>query len=261
MKKKHFHTYPYKALLLAAVALVASAGFATAQKQVTHQSLYFVRYYGKYAFSPDWGATLEVEDRRFFHDSRNLNWVLPRVAVTHALGGGWTAALGFTYYLSENPADPDKPIDVTVPELRPHEELSYNQRLGKLTLNHRYRLEERFTRKTDGNELASGYEFHFRMRYQLQLQYPLNKTSGPAGAWNVKAADEVMFNFGHSIVRNSFDQNRVYIALNYGISKSVQAELGYLKWFQERSSGDQYYSRDIARLTIYHTINFYHKKS
>lgn len=259
---KHHTRYPYYVKpFLVFLLLVGTAGSLAAQKQVTHQSLFFLRYYGKYQFSPKWGATLELEDRRFFRDSRNVNWILPRVAVTRSLGNGWSAAAGFTYYLADNPAVAGKPIDLAVPELRPHEELSYKQGLGKLSVSHRYRLEERFTRKTDGDHLASGYEFHFRMRYQLQLQYPLIKKESPAGSLNAKLADEVMFNLGHSIVRNTFDQNRVYVALNYGISRQVQVELGYLKWFQERSSGDQYYSRDIARLTIYHSLNFYHKKS
>ena len=257
---KYFRHLSHAKPLLVFLTLMGTAGPLAAQKQVTHQSLYFLRYYGKYQFSPKWGATLELEDRRFFRDNRNVNWIVSRVALTRSLGNGWSAAAGFTYYLADNPADPHASISLVVPELRPHEELTYRQSLGKFSLGHRYRLEERFTRKASADHLASGYDFHFRMRYQLQLAYPLIQKSTPAGTLNVKLADEVMFNLGHSVVWNSFDQNRVYLALNYGITRSVQAELGYLKWFQERSSGDQYYSRDIARLTIYHTVNFYRKK-
>lgn len=258
MKYRH-HQTALKILLLA-LSFPVFTGTISAQKQITRQSLYWVRYYGKYRFSPKWGATLELEDRRFFHDNRNLNWLLPRVAVTRSLGSGWSAAAGFTYYLSDNPQDPDQSVALTVPELRPHEELTYQQKTGNLSIKHRYRLEERFTRKNDGTELQSGYDFKWRLRYQLQLQYPLIKRKTAAGTLTIKASDEILLNLGHSVVRHLFDQNRIYVALNYSISKSVQAELGYLDWFQERSSGDQYYRRDIARLTMYHTLNFYHRK-
>lgn len=249
---KHLQ-YKYSILFF---AIFAFAKPLYAQKQVTHQSMYWIRYYGKYQFSPKWGATLEFEDRRFFHDNRQLNLLLPRVAVTRSLGSGWNAALGFTYFLAANPGDGYKPIAVTAPELRPHEELSYKQKIKDLTISHRYRLEERFVRKSDADHLLSGYNFNFRFRYQLQLQYPLIKKETAAGTLNIKVSDEPMLNFGHSIVRNFFDQNRFYVALNYGISKSIQVELGYINWFQERSSGDQYYDRDIARFTFYHSVNF-----
>lgn len=252
----------YKTYRNISVALLATTGFITplqAQKQVTHQSQYWIRYYGKYNLSPDWDITLEFEDRRFFKDNKQGNWVLPRIVLVRKLGAGWSAGVGFTYYISSNPADPSKPSAVTVPELRPHEELSYSQKIKDLIISHRFKLEQRWTRKSNVSELLEGYTFSQRFRYQLQLQYPLVKQKNPAGTLAVKASDEIMLNIGHSIVQNTFDQNRAYIALNYGISNNFQVELGYMNYFQERSSGTQYYQRNIARLTVYHTINF-HKK-
>lgn len=253
----------YKTYRNISVALLAITGFTAplqAQKQVTNQSQYWVRYYGKYNLSPDYTITLEVDDRRFFKNDRQANWVLPRVIFTRNLGAGWSAGVGFTYYTSANPADPTKPTAVTVPELRPNEELSYNQKVKDLTISHRFRLEQRWTRKSNSTELLEGYTFSQRFRYQFQLQYPLIKKETSAGALNAKISDEIFLNLGHAIVQNTFDQNRFYVALNYGISRSFQAELGYMDYFQERSSGTQYYQRNIARLTIYHSIDFYKKK-
>jgi Protein of unknown function (DUF2490) len=232
----------------------------SAQKQITHQQMYWIRYYGEYILSPKWTSTIEVEDRRFLPTNRQLYWVLPRVNFLYKLGSGWETAAGFMYYLTSNPADPDKPVQVTVPELRPHEEIDYQQKINKLTISHRYRLEERFIHNSSNTSLTPGYTFNFRFRYQLQLAYAIIKKASGAGSMNVRVYDEIMFNFGHSIINNSFDQNRIYAGINYGISKTVQAELGYLNWFQERSSSNQYYDRDIARLTIYHNIDFIKNK-
>ncbi|PJJ75475.1 uncharacterized protein DUF2490 [Thermoflavifilum aggregans] len=247
MKRSFFYT-------LIAQIFISSIGYA--QKQITHQQLYWIRYYGQYVLSPDWTLTLEVEDRRYFTHNRQLYWVLPRINVLYNLGAGWQAAAGFTYYLTTNPADPEKSSSVTVPELRPHQELDYRQNIRKLTIDHRYRLEERWIHHSSGSELTPGYSFNFRFRYQLQLSYPIINKPQPAGRLTAKLADEIMFNFGHQIVYNSFDQNRIYAGLNYGISPNVQLELGYLNWFQQRSSGNQYYNRDNIRFTLYHRLKF-----
>jgi hypothetical protein len=252
----------YKTYRNISLAVLATTGFLTplqAQKQVTHQSQYWLRYYGKYNLSPDWDITLEIEDRRFFKDNRQANWVLPRVIVERKLRAGWSAGIGFTYYTSTNPADPSKPTAVTVPELRPHQELSYKQEVKNLTIGHRFKLEERWTRNSSGSKLTDGYSFKARFRYQLQLQYLLVKKKSAARTLTAKASDEIMLNLGHSIVQNTFDQNRAYLALNYVISDNLQVVLGYMNYFQEQKTGTQYYARDIIRLTFYHTINFYKK--
>ena len=230
---------------------------AVAQKKVTHQGNYWVKYFGKYAFSPKWGATLEVEDRRFFRNNRQANWMLPRVAVNRSLGSGWGVAAGFTYYTSANPSDPDSKILVTVPELRPHQDVSYSQKIKRLTIAHRYRLEERFRHKATADELTPGYQFSLRARYRLALQYPLIQKDEAAGALKLKVSDEVMLNLGHAIVNNFFDQNRLYVGMNYGISPSVQAELGYVNSFQQKKTGYDYVDRDVIRLTVYHTLKFF----
>lgn len=249
----------YKILYILTSVFISSTGVLFAQKSVTHQSQYWLRYFGKYNLSPHYTIDVEFEDRRFFKDDRQGNWVLPRVTLERELGAGWSAGIGFTYYTSLNPQDPTKPQQLTVPELRPDEFLSYKQKIENLTISHRFQLEQRWTRKSSGSELKSGYTFTQRFRYQLQLQYPLIKKLTAAGTLNAKAADEILLNMGHSIVYNTFDQNRAYLGLNYGITNSFQVELGYVSYFQEQKTGTQYYNRDIARLTVYQTLNFYKK--
>ena len=64
-----------------------------------------------------------------------------------------------------------------------------------------------------------------------------------------------MINGGEKVVKNTFDQNRIYVAILYGINKNIALELGYLNSFQQRSSGIDYFNRDIIRLSFYHKIN------
>lgn len=246
--------YLFFAVFILSVCILPTKG--QAQKQVTHQSQYWLRYCGSYCLSEKWAAGLDIENRRFFKNNRQANWVLPRISVTRILGADWDIGLGFAYYTSAIPVEPSEPVVVTVPELRPHQEVNYAQKIQNLSIKHRFRMEERWTRNSDGHALTDGYSFKGRFRYQLQLQYFLIKKATPKGTLNIKAADEIMLNIGHAIVQNTFDQNRAYIGLNYGLSQNIQIELGYLNAFQQRSTGTEYDQRDIARLAIFHTISF-----
>jgi|GEM_PF-172107 len=247
----------YKPFVWLAFGVAGFSSPALGQKQVTHQSQYWGRYFGRYKFSDDWSLNLEFEDRRFFKNNRQSNWFLPRIGVERKLAKGWAVGAGFTYYLASSPQDPEQETVVTAPELRPHQYLTSTQSLGDLGIQHRFQFEERWIHNSTSTQLTDGYHYQGRFRYRLQLKYPLIKEKTAAGTLTAVAFDEILLNVGHNIVANTFDQNRIYAGLNYGISNSFQVELGYLNWFQERSSGQQYYQRDIARLTIYHNLKLY----
>jgi hypothetical protein len=54
--------------------------------------------------------------------------------------------------------------------------------------------------------------------------------------------------------KNTFDQNRVYAAVQVGVSPAVALELGYLNSFQERANGVDYFNRDIIRFSFIHKM-------
>jgi hypothetical protein len=64
-----------------------------------------------------------------------------------------------------------------------------------------------------------------------------------------------MINAGEKIIKNTFDQNRVYAAIQYGINQNIAIEFGYLNSFQQRASGIDYFNRDIIRFSIFHKMN------
>ena len=63
-----------------------------------------------------------------------------------------------------------------------------------------------------------------------------------------------MINAGKNIIFNTFDQNRIYAGLQYGISSAVALELGYLNSFQQRATGVDYFDRNIIKVSIFHKL-------
>ena len=224
----------------------------TAQKSVTNQSLYWLRYYSQLTLNKKWVWHNEFEDRRFFEHNRQHHFIM-HSRLHYKIHPNADVALGLTYSL-QSPQDPQSTSNVVIPEIRPVQEFNLSNPLTKrLTLQSRFRVEERYIHRNNGKELIEGYDFNFRFRYRLQVNYTVSKV-GANHPITLKVADELMVNAGKNIVYNQFDQNRLYVGVEMGFGKNISTEVGYLHWYQQRSSGNQFFDRDIIRLTLYHKI-------
>jgi hypothetical protein len=118
------------------------------------------------------------------------------------------------------------------------------------------RLEERFRRKVlDDSELEEGYNFNFRVRYNLFTMVPLSKRSFQPKTLSFVVNDEVYLNFGKEIVYNYFDQNRFFTGFAYHVDKHNNLQFGYMNVFQQLASGNKYRSNHAARLFYFHNLD------
>lgn len=224
-------------------------------KQVTRQSLYWIRYYNQISLNESVTWHNEIENRRFFEHNQQHHFIA-HSRLHLKLLENVDVALGMTYSL-QSPQDPNSESNLKVPEIRPAQEINYSIPITrKITLQNRIRIEERFINKNDGEVLMDGYDFNFRFRYRLQATYKLNKEDAKVSTI-LRIGDELMINAGAKIIHNHFDQNRVYIGLEQGLHKNFSVELGYFHWYQQRSNGYQFFDRDIVRLTIHHKFKLY----
>lgn len=233
--------------------------FFLAQKMVEHQQLIWYGYYNNLKFNEKWSLNSEIQERQFYQPTAQHQLVF-RTNVERKLIDNWNGSVGLTYFL-QNPNNPTSESNLTVPELRPDFGFHNKQKLGFLTINHRYKFEARFFHEVENNELAGGYRFsNFRLRYQLGLDFPVWKKA-EKDKMVLKIKDEIMFNMGNKIVKNVFDQNRIYLAVNYKLDDAYAVELGYMNWFQQQKTGTDFYNRDILRLSIFHSIDLKKKKN
>lgn len=246
-------------LLVIAVIAVFAGRPATGQngKDVMTQRLIWFGYHNKFRFNDSWMIVTEIEDRWYVFPGRHSEWVLPRIALIRESASGWNTGLGFAHFRQSAPERAESDVSYVRPEFRPHLEASHISKPGerRFSIDHRYKVEGRFIRKTLPEGLAGGYTFHVRVRYRMQVSCFLVKTESGQGTLTAKMYDEIMVNFGKNILYNLFDQNRLGVALNYGLKKGLQFQVDFLNVFKERNGGSQYFNQYVERLTVYHTID------
>jgi hypothetical protein len=115
-------------------------------------------------------------------------------------------------------------------EHRAFQMLQYSQQEGRLQIQHRYMLEQRFVGKYDNptREREDAYVYSNRMRYMLRLQMPFKgaEIQNKSAYWAVY--NELFIGFGKNVNANVFDQNRFGLLLGYRFNDVFRIEAGYL---------------------------------
>ncbi|MGL2995146.1 DUF2490 domain-containing protein [Flavobacterium sp. TSSA_36] len=241
MKKKHLILFLLSSLF----------SFSQNEKKVDHQSILWTRYYNQLTLNNKWSVHTEFDNRVFLKPIAENLFVF-RIQGRYKINSAVEVGSGFTYF-SVYTQDPNKNFGFEIPEYRGQQDITYKKNYNKITINQRFQIEERFIHNASKTKLLEGTTFNWRFRYRLQAEYPVWEKQNKY----LKAIvyDEILINAGKNIVYNTFDQNRIYGALQYGFNKNIAVELGYLKSFQQRPSGIDYFDRDIIRLSVFHKIH------
>ena len=227
----------------------------TDEKNIDHQSILWTRYYNQLLLSEKWSLHSEFDNRLFLKPVQENLYVV-RIQGRYKINDHLEIGAGFAYF-SVDTQVPEINPDYNTPEYRGQQDLTWKSNVNKVTLTQRFQVEERFIRNADKEDLLPGTTFFWRFRYRLQGDYTFWKKEKQL----LKAvlSDEIMFNFGKKIIKNTFDQNRIYAAIHYGLNSNLAFELGYLNSFQRRSNGIDYFNRDIIRFSIFHKIKILKK--
>lgn len=223
---------------------------AQTEKKIDNQSILWSRYYNLLTLNEKWSLHSEFDNRLFLKPvTENLFVIRSQVRYkatnTIELGGG----IGYFPVATQ---DPENTTDFMIPEFRGQQDVVWKNTIGKIQLSQRFQIDERFIRNASKTGLLPGTTFNWRFRFRIQAEYDIWKKDNRY--LKTIVYEEILLNAGKSIVKNTFDQNRVYAALQYGFNKKIAVELGYLNSFQQRASGVDYYDRDIIRLSIFHKL-------
>ena len=141
-----------KKIILVIILLLPE--FLLAQKKVENQQLIWYGYYNNLKFNENWNLNSEIQERQFYNPTAQHQLVF-RSNLERKVFGDWNASVGMTLFL-QNPNTPNSESNLTVPELRPDVGFSNKQKLGFLTINHRYKAEARFFHDVENQKLVGG---------------------------------------------------------------------------------------------------------
>jgi Protein of unknown function (DUF2490) len=187
--------------------------------------------------NPKWSAFAETQLRSLsFYDqfhyyeyksgvSLKLN---PTISITTGIGSYNTFSEGGNFEL---PAQNR--------ETRTWFQVNMKNTLGKISFDHRYRAEQRFT--------SNGYKNRFR--YRLSAIMPLNNDKIIPKTLYLSAWNEIFFTNKEPF----FERNRYFIGLGYEVSNQLAIQTGYIHQFDYKINDET--GRDFLNIALLYTID------
>lgn len=240
--------------ILFIVLIVILCSSANAQmKTTTDVRQLWTGYFNQTRITDKWGFWADVHLRTKDNYFNNLSQGIVRLGLTYYLNDDAKLTAGYAF-INHFPAENHK--NISQPEHRPWQQIQWHTKYPKLKLMQWFRLEERFRRKIKNNdELADGYNFNFRLRYNILSQFPLSKKRFQPNTFSFVLSNEVFVNFGKQIVYNAYDQNRFFAGFHYHVNKHDNLQFGYMNVYQQLASGNQFRSTHAARVFYFHNLD------
>ncbi|NBC57704.1 MAG: DUF2490 domain-containing protein [Bacteroidetes bacterium] len=230
------------------VFLFSSLTTSAQQKNVETQNLLWTRYLLNFKVSEKWTPFFDIEERMYMFPFRQHH-LLPSIGANYKLDKHFSLRASMMYFELTLPQDPKANFKEIQKELRPQASINFNYGINeRWSFLSRFKIEWRYIKTPDQSEYAFR---NYRFRMRMGLKFKINER------WSAKVLEEIHFNVGKNIVRNVFDQNRLSAGLNYKFNSNFSIETGYMYWFQQRFTGDDFFSRNIVYFTLRQNLKFY----
>jgi len=180
-------------------------------------------YIGNKKINSNWNIHNEIQYRNY-NAIGDLEQLLLRTGIGYNLTpNNNNLLLGYGFIRSENYVLPDKKLGNN--EHRVFQQFITRQTFNRVSLQHRYRFEQRFLEN----------DFKLRFRYFLSVNVALSKPTIEKNTFYLSAYNEIFIQSNN----NLYDRNRLYAGLGYAINKDFKIELGYMNQLFNQGSRDQ----------------------
>ena len=247
-------------VIVCSIILLNSVAFAYSQNVKSKENLQqlWSGYFNQTRFSDRWGIWVDLHLRTKEDFANDLSQGIIRLGLTYYLSDATKLTAGYAF-VNHFPADNHK--DVSQTEHRSWQQIQWHTRYSKKRMMQWIRLEERFRHKIlNDSTLGDGYNFNYKLRYNLWYEIPLSKKGIVPHTFSFIANDEVHINFGKQIVNNYFDQNRFFVGLKFQINAHDNFQAGYMNLFQQLSAGNRYRNINAIRFFYFHNLDLRGKK-
>lgn len=225
-----------KALLILLALVLITVVYA--QKDISEQEHAWLMVFGNHRISERWGLHTEYQWRRadgFEHWQQSLL----RMGVDYYAKNGLQSTAGYAWIRSFPYGD--QPMGHANNEHRIWEQFIMKGKIGRVDVQHRYRLEQRFIenwmKDTEGVYAQEGFYVRQRVRYRLLLTMPLSRKEMADNTLFAAVYDEPFLGVGKGIAKNVLDQNRLYLALGWRFNAACNIQFGYLNQYIIKKDG------------------------
>ena len=201
------------------------------QKKISDQNHAWVIYQGNHTLSKKWGLHTEYQWRRsdFY---QHWQQSLLRVGLDYHLNASSFISAGYGSIITFPYGE--MPVSHQFNEHRIWEQFTQKSTIGRVDIQHRYRLEQRILDnyiKSGEEFVKDGTVFRNRIRYRAMAFIPLNHKTMIDNTLFLNVNDEVFLGFGQGIGTNILDQNRLQIALGWKFDATCMVQVGYLNQY------------------------------
>jgi hypothetical protein len=217
------------------------------EKQVTSNVQSWFSFNSTYRFTDKWGLAADVHVRLDDFVTDNYFYFL-RAGAMYWISGKYPVVLGYAHMWLA-PPDGDSTWSN---ENRIYQQWASTQKLGKVSVLNRIRLEERWKDNIVNDEIVGSKLFTVRLRYLASFEFQLFKNPKIP---SLVIADEIHIQFGESVIYNTFDQNRIFFGIKQKINKNLSFDIGYWNIWQQKSSGNIYTQSHLLRLFFYYNLD------
>jgi hypothetical protein len=185
----------------------------------------WAQLFGTVKLNNKWDALFEYQWRRL-DGLKYWQQSLLRTGIQHRLNNQVSFAVGYAWIETFPYGDYPIAANGTFPEHRIHEQVQLRNTFGKLSINQRLRIEQRWIGRVQANtnRKIEDWIYSNRFRHLVRLQYPLMDNNKLYSA----VADEVFISAGKNVGANVFDQNRIMLILGSKLSNQLSLEAGFI---------------------------------
>ena len=219
-------------------------------KEFETREMTWLGYFNQTRFTDRSGLWVDLHLRLNDDFVKEVHTTIARVAYIYYLNDHSKLMAGYAHQtLYGHDGSPN------VPEHRLWQQIQWHEKKSWFNLMQWIRLEERFRRKVEDEELVDDYNFNFRIRYTMGLTIPLKGKKVEPKTPFVFLNNEVFVNFGKNITYNYFDQNRTFAGIGYQFTQHINAHLGYMYVFQQLPEGNKYVQAHAIRFFVFHNLD------
>ncbi len=196
-------------------------------------------YFGNQKINSKWNWWNEVQYRNY-NFAGDLQQLMLRTGIGYNLTENNNNVLVGYAFINAQRYLPNSDNKIGTNEHRIYQQFITRQNFGRVFIQHRYRIEERFLPD----------DFKIRFRYFLSFNIPLNNKTMKNKTFYASAYNEIFLNATSSI----FDRNRLYGGLGYVINKNFRIETGFMAQTLENTNRNQF------QIIFFNNLPLFNKK-